>query len=98
VPALAHAADVAAVEKALRELPGLLKSHADLRHRRVQVLYDITSCDYRDVESTLEAAGFPVKQTPWTRLKRNWYQYLDATGRENAAAPTPPCCNRLPKR
>ena len=98
VPALAHAADAAAVEKALRELPGLLESHADPGHRTVQVHYDITCCDYRSVESTLEAAGFPVRQDLWARLKGSWYQYLDSTGRDNAATPTPPCCNRPPKR
>ena len=54
VPALSHAADAAAVEKALRDLPGLLESHADPGHRTVQVHYDITCCDYRGVESTLE--------------------------------------------
>jgi copper chaperone CopZ len=98
VPALTHAADAAAVEKALRELPGLLEIHADRRHRTVQVHYDITACDYGTVENTLAAAGFPVPQTLWTRLKANWYQYLDTTGRDNAATPTPPCCNRPPKR
>lgn len=98
VPALSHAADAAAVQKALGELPGLLEIHADPQRRTVQVHYDITACDYRNVESALAAAGFPVQQAPWARLKGNWYQYLDTTGRENAVAPTPPCCNRLPKR
>ena len=98
VPALSHAADVAAVEKALRELPGVLEIHADCGHRTVQVRYDITSCDYHTVESTLAAAGFPVPRTLWARLKGNCYQYIDSTGRDNAATPTPPCCNRPPKR
>ena len=98
VPALAHAADAAAVHKALRELPGMQEVNADPQHRRVEVQYDITSCDYRNVESALEGVGFPVPQTLWARLKGNWYQYLDTTGRENAATPAPPCCNRPPKR
>jgi len=98
VPALTHAADVAAVQKTLRDLHGMLEVQADLHDRAVQVHYDITSCDYRNVESALAAAGFPVPQTLWTRLKANWYQYLDTTGRDNAATPTPPCCNRPPKR
>ena len=42
VPALSHAADAAAVQKALGELPGLVEIHADPQRRTVQVNYDVT--------------------------------------------------------
>jgi copper chaperone CopZ len=97
VPGLVHVADVATIGKALRELPGIQEFQADPRSHKVRVHYDITCCEYRSIEHALEGSGFPVQQTRFARWRSNWYQYLDTTGRENAAAPAPQCCSRPPK-
>jgi len=50
----------------------------------------------QSLEHALDAAGLAPAAGPWARLRSGWYQNLDRTGRENAAEPTPACCNKPP--
>ena len=60
--------------------------------------YLVTKTDYQTLEGALEAAGYPPATGRWARVKSGWYQNLDLTGRDNAAAPTPACCNQPPSQ
>jgi len=98
LPALTRAADARALEGKLADVPGVRQVRAEPERRRIRVLYDITGCDYQGLERVLEDAGFAPLGSWWARFKSNWYQYADTTGRDNANAPSSPCCNRPPRR
>ena len=111
LPALTRAADARALEGKLADVPGVRQVRAEPERRRIRVLYDITGCDYQGLERVLEDAGVSWTERPyaedagfaplgswWARFKSNWYQYADTTGRDNANAPSSPCCNRPPRR
>ena len=55
----ANPADVAALERALGDIAGVLQVAADCAKRAVAVRYLITETDYQTLEQALEAAGFP---------------------------------------
>ena len=96
LPALQHPADDVAAERALAGIDGVLGVSVDHAKRWVAVDYLITKTDYQSLERALEAAGLTPATRGWARLRSAWYQNLDLTGRENAAEPTPACCNKPP--
>ena len=97
VPALAHAADATAVERAVSALPGVRKVTTDLEKQRVVVRYDASQTAYQAIVETLKSADFPPLDSWWSRVKGNWYQSSDTNARDNARAPPPACCNKPPK-
>jgi len=96
LPALQDSADDAAAVRALVGIDGVLRVSVDRAKQRVAVDYLVTKTDYQSLEHALEAAGLAPAAGPWARLRSGWYQNLDRTGRENAAEPTPACCNKPP--
>ena len=94
---LGHAADALAVERAIDELPGVIKAFADLDNHRVEVRYDASQQNYQNIVEAMEKTGFPPLNNWWSRFKGNWYRFSDETARENANAPPPACCNKPPK-
>ncbi len=94
---LGHEADVLAVERALAELPGVVKAVADVDKHRVVVRYDASQQNFENIVETMEKTGFPPVNSWWSRFKGNWYRFSDETARENAKAPPPTCCNKPPK-
>ncbi len=94
---MSHAADALAVERAVAELPGVVKVVADLDKRHVEVRYDASRQNYQNIVETMEKTGFPPLDSWWSRFKGNWYRFSDETARENAKAPPPACCNKPPK-
>ena len=97
VPALAHAADAMAVERAVGELPGVRKVATDLDKHQVVVRYDTSQCAYDSIVDVLKCIGFPPLDSWWNRLKGNWYQYTDTNASDNAKASPRACCNKPPK-
>jgi hypothetical protein len=96
--ALATAADAKTVEQALRDLDGVLQVSAVRTRRTIGVRYLVTKTDYRALERTLEAAGFPPAAGRRARFRSGYCQNLDLTGRENARARPSACCNKPPTR
>lgn len=94
---LGHAADALAVERALAELPGVVKVAADVEKHRVVVSYDASQQNFRNIVETMEKTGFPPLDNWWSRLKGSWYRFSDENARDNAKAPPPACCNKPPK-
>ena len=97
IPALVHAADALAIERALGKLSGVRKAAANIDKHQVVVRYDITGSDYQTIVEVLENTGFPPLNNWWCRYKTKWFQYLDTNGRDSANAPISPCCNKPPK-
>ena len=97
VPAMAHAADTMAVERAVSTISGVRKVATDREKLQVVVRYDASLSDYQSIVEALENAGFPPLDSWWSRMKGNWYQYSDTNTRDNANAPPPACCNKPPK-
>lgn len=97
LPALSHPADAMAVEKALQQIPGIIRLQTDVKKRRLKVLYDVTNIDLTTIVDLLEDVGFPPEDNWWWRLKQSWYAYLDDNAKTNTKAPAPPCCNKPPK-
>lgn len=93
LPAMTHERDAQVVTDRIGRLPGVRATRADVGRRQVTVVYDTTRLYYRQVLEALAETGFPVPDTRWSRLKTNWLQNLDETGRENANVPAAPCCS-----
>lgn len=98
IPALRHVTDAETVERVLTDIEGVLRATADTGKRSVTVDYLLTGTDYRSLERALEDIGFPPARGRWARIRSGWYQNLDLTGRENAAASPSACCNKPPAR
>ncbi|MFZ0790463.1 MAG: heavy metal-associated domain-containing protein [Chromatiaceae bacterium] len=96
LPALQDPHDDVAAERALAGIDGVLGVSVDHAKRWVAVDYLVTKTDYQSLERALEAAGLTPATGGWARFRSAWYQNLDLTGRENAAEPTPACCNKPP--
>lgn len=92
-----HRADAMAIERALDDLPGVVKAAADVEKNRVVVRYNASQQNYRNIVETMEKTGFPPLDSWWCRFKRNWYQFSDENARDNAKAPPPACCSKPPK-
>ncbi|MEN8176860.1 MAG: hypothetical protein ABFS23_13930 [Pseudomonadota bacterium] len=97
IPALQSAADAALIKRALAQVPGSCETLADTRKHRILLCYDAARVDYRSIAKALTKAGYPPSSDPWTRMKARWYQYTDTNARDNANAPSAPCCNKPPK-
>jgi copper chaperone CopZ len=97
IPALAHAADAMAVERAVSALSGVRKVATDVDRHQVIVRYDASQTAYQMIVEVLERTGFPPLDNWWSRVKGNWYQFSDTNARDNAKAPPPVCCNKPPK-
>ena len=93
IPALAHEADAAVVQRTLEVLRGVLTVRADVEKQHIQVRYDITICDFRTIAEALSEIGFPHPNNWWWHFKANQFQYVDTNGRDNANTPAPPCCS-----
>ena len=97
IPALVHQADAMAVEGKIGSLLGVHSVAADIGKRQLIVCYDITGSDYQSIVELLADTGFPPLDNWLSRRKKSWYEYTEATARENAKAPPPACCNKPPK-
>jgi copper chaperone CopZ len=98
VPILREGVGATAMEKALAGIDGVLRVSVDPPKPWVVVDYLVTKTDYQALERALEAAGYPPATGRWARFRSGWYQNLDVTGRGNAEAPAPACCNKPPSR
>jgi len=98
IPAMGHPADGVTAERALANIDGVLRVSADCAKRSVAVTYLLTKTDFQSLEHALEDVGFPPPTSRWARFRSRWYQNLDLTGRENAAASPSACCNKPPTR
>ena len=97
IPALVHAADAMAVERAVGALSGVRKVATDVDKHQVDVRYDASQSAYQAIVEVLENAGFPPLDNWWSRVKGNWFQYTDTNAMDNAKAPPPACCNKPPR-
>lgn len=94
IPALSHEADGRRIEDELGRLEGIRVVQVYVSRRKVRVMYDQSKMDYRSIKDRLEAIGFPIASNWWCNQKGYWFQYLDCNARENANAPSAPCCNK----
>lgn len=97
IPGLLHATNAEVVEHSLSQLSGVQKVISDVEKHQVTIRYDASRIDYAGIEKLLKDAGFPPLNNSWSRFKKNLYQFTDTNARNNANAPTRPCCNRPPK-
>lgn len=97
IPALVQAADTAAMESTLSTLAGFRKMAADVEKHQIIVRYDASQSDYQSIVDVLENTGFPPLDNWWGRFKGSWFEYCDTNARDNAKAPSPPCCNKPPR-
>jgi len=93
IPALRHDADAITIEEGLGRLSGVRGIQIYRSRRKIRVLYDQSNIDYQSIKQRLEEIGFPVENNWWWNQKGNWFQYLDCNARENANAPSAPCCS-----
>jgi copper chaperone CopZ len=98
VPTLQQGVGTAAVEKALKDVDGVLRVSVSPARPWVAVDYLVTKTDFQTLERALETAGYPPATGRWARFRSSWYQNLDLTGRDNASAPAPACCSKPPSR
>ncbi|MGE5154910.1 MAG: heavy-metal-associated domain-containing protein [Bdellovibrio bacteriovorus] len=96
VPSLREGIDTPPIERALAGVDGVRRVSVDPAKPLITVDYLVTKTDYHAIERALGAAGYPPATGRWARFKSGWYQNLDLTGRDNATAPAPACCNRPP--
>ena len=96
VPGLRDETGRAAAEQVLTDIDGVVQVSVDPEKPLVVVDYLLTKTDYQALEHALVAAGLAPATGHWARFKSSWYQSLDLTGRDNASAPTPACCNKPP--
>lgn len=96
VPGLRDEACRPAAEAVLRGIDGVVQVSVDRKKPVVVVDYLLTKTDYQSLEHALGAAGLAPAAGGWARFKSGWYQSLDLTGRDNASAPAPACCNKPP--
>ena len=97
LPALVHADDTRAVERAVSALSGVRKVAMDVDKHQISVRYDARQSTYQAIVEVLENIGFPPLDDWWSRLKGSLYQYSDTNARDNAKAPPPACCNKPPR-
>ena len=97
LPTISHAANAMAVERAMADAAGVIKTEVDPGKRRLRVLYNTTITNFATIAELLEDIGFSPDDSWWNRVKASWYEYLDENTRTNARAPAPPCCNKPPK-
>lgn len=86
----------AGLKAALLAVPGVLGVVVEDARQRARVRYAVTDTDYRSLQAAAGAAGWTPADGWWERRKAGWYQNLDLTGRENAAAKPAACCNKPP--
>ena len=79
IPALVHAADAMAVERAVSALSGVRKVATDVGKHQVVVRYDASQSDYQAIVEVLESTGFPPLDNWWSRFKGDWFQYSDTS-------------------
>ena len=96
VPGLGDEAGRAAAEKVLTGIDGVVQVRVKAHKPVVVVDYLLTKTDFQSLEHALSATGLAPAAGGWARFKSGWYQSLDLTGRDNASAPTPACCNKPP--
>lgn len=96
VPGLRDETRRVAAEQVLTRIDGVVQVSVERERPVVVVDYLLTKTDYQSLERALGAAGLAPAAGGWARFKSGWYQNLDLTGRDNASAPTPACCNKPP--
>jgi hypothetical protein len=62
------------------------------------VEYDPIKIIYSNIEKILDEQQVNRAHGFKQGLLSIWYEYLDATARDNALAPPPACCNKPPRR
>ncbi len=97
IPSLQHKADTLSVIAVVDTLPGVRQAEVDLSHYRLKLLYDSSQVDFQRVKTDLEASGYPTAADRWSRLREQWYRFVDSNMRENSHAPPPVCCSKPPK-
>jgi len=97
-PSMATSEDAEQIRQALNELAGVRGMDFDLAGHVFKIRYETTETDYLAIEDAVEQAGFPPIDSWLARKKKNWFQRLDLTSRENAGVETPACCNKPPAR
>ncbi len=97
VPALDVMTDVVELSETLMQLPGVRRVAIDPKRGEVQVRYDATACDYQTLFSAIRSQGIEPAGGAWSRFKARWYQFSDTNARDNANAPSAPCCNKPPR-
>lgn len=97
-PSMAAPEDVERIRHVLTELKGVRGMDFDLARHILKIRYETTETDYLAVEEAVEQAGFPPVDSWLARKKKNWFQSMDLTSRENAGVETSACCNKPPAR
>ncbi|HKK13211.1 MAG TPA: heavy-metal-associated domain-containing protein [Gammaproteobacteria bacterium] len=94
VPGADGAEALEAIRERLESCPGVMAVHRDGRRCRVRLTYDASQVGFDHLVSELAAAGYPVAGGVWSRLKRQWFSYLDDNARANAGGGKGACCSQ----
>ncbi len=97
-PSMSTLEDVVQIRRALAELPGVRGMDFDPGRHVVKVRYETTETDYLTIEQAAEQAGFTLVDSWLARKKKDWFQSMDLTSRENAGVGSSACCNKPPAR
>ena len=97
IPALAQSADTSRLDQALSQTPGIHRVQIDPDRQRLEVWYDVRRVSYQQIQTTLVEAGYPPRDSWWSRRKQGWYRFTEANDRANAKAPPTACCNKPPR-
>lgn len=82
----------------IKENSGINKVNYNSSDNSLSIEYDQLLINYSGLLALLSELDVNYKKGFGFKLRKNWYDYLDTTVRENAAAPPPACCNKPPKR
>ncbi len=77
----------------LAELEGMQAIDVDLEHARLKVAYDASKVNFGMIEKTLNKAGYPPRDSWWSRVKSSWYRYFDENAQTNAKSKGGACCS-----
>ena len=82
----------------LQQLDAVKSVRELAKNTAIEVEYDQCQTSYASLLALLNEQGVEVKGGWMSKLRAQWYDYIDTTARENAAAPPAACCNKPPRK
>ena len=89
---------MSAARKVLQQQSAVKTVREMVQKKTIEVEYDPCKVGYRMLLTWLQQQGIEVQIGRFSRLRAQWYDYIDTTARENAAAPPAACCNKPPRK
>ena len=97
VPSLQKYQQFDAISELLITVSGVKNVLESVQKKYIIISYDATKVNYCFLLEKLGSAGFQVSISYWQSIKRICYQFIDDNIKNNAKAPAPACCNKVPR-